>query len=253
MLLECRDLHVSVNGRDLVCSLDLTLSPGQLLAVLGPNGAGKTLLLHTLAGIRSAVRGELLVQGRALAAWPKRALAQQLALLPQNIEDPFPATVIETVLLGRHPHIPRWRWEDAADLALARAALASVGLHGYEQRDVFTLSGGERRRTAIAAVLAQTPSVFLMDEPTNHLDPSHQLETMELLRARADAGAAVMVTMHDPNLAARFADRALLIEAQGRWSCGPIESTLSAANLSRLFATRFQSVDQQGRRLFFQS
>jgi iron complex transport system ATP-binding protein len=253
MLLECRGLNVTVEGRDLVRGLDLELASGQLLAVLGPNGAGKTLLLHTLAGIRPAAGGEVRVQGRPLPAWPKRELARQLALLPQNVEDPFPATVIETVLLGRHPHISRWRWEDAGDLALARAALESVGLHGYEQRDVFTLSGGERRRTAIAAVLAQTPAVFLMDEPTNHLDPSHQLETLQLLRARADAGAAVMVTIHDPNLAARFADRALLIESAGTWTCGAADGTLNAANLSRLFATQFESIEQDGRRLFFQA
>jgi iron complex transport system ATP-binding protein len=253
MLLECRGLSVTVEGRDLVRGLDLELAAGQLLAVLGPNGAGKTLLLHTLAGIRPAAGGEVKVQGRPLQAWPRRELARQLALLPQNVEDPFPATVIETVLLGRHPHISRWRWEEAADLALARDALESVGLHGYEQRDVFTLSGGERRRTAIAAVLAQAPAVFLMDEPTNHLDPSHQLETLQLLRARADAGAAVMVTIHDPNLAARFADRALLIESGGTWTCGPAGSTLSSANLSRLFATRFESIEHSGRRLFFQA
>lgn len=252
MLLECRGLEVSVEGRCLIRDLDLRLTPGQLLAVMGPNGAGKTLLLHTLAGIRPAAGGVVRMADRNLHAWPRRDLARQLALLPQNVEDPFPATVLETVLLGRHPHISRWRWETAQDLALARAALESVGLHGYEQRDVFTLSGGERRRTAIAAVLAQAPALFLMDEPTNHLDPSHQIEALELLRARADAGAGVIVTLHDPNLAARYSDRALLIEADGAWICGDSATTLSAGNLSRVFSTRFEGIDHGGRRLFFQ-
>lgn len=253
MLLECRALDVNVGGRHLIQHLDLTLGAGNLLAVLGPNGAGKTLLMHTLAGMRAASGGEILIRGLNLGGWQRRELACELALLPQNVEDPFPATVLETVLLGRHPHISRWRWESAEDVSVAMAAIDSVGLRGYEYRDVFTLSGGERRRAAIAAVFAQSPHIFLMDEPTNHLDPSHQLEVLKLLRERADAGAAVIVTIHDANLAARFADQALLIEPQGAWTCGSARQTINAENLSRLYCTDFGSVEQDGRRIFFQA
>ncbi len=253
MLLECRALDVSVSGRHLIQRLDLSVGAGHLLAVLGPNGAGKTLLMHTLAGMRPPAGGEILIGGRRIGLWHKRDLARTLALLPQNVEDPFPATVLETVLLGRHPHISRWRWENAEDVALARAAIESVGLQGYEERDVFTLSGGERRRAAIAAVFAQAPTVFLMDEPTNHLDPSHQLEALKLLRERADAGAAVIVTIHDANLAARFADQALLIEPRGAWTCGSASQTINEDNLSRLYSTRFQCVQRDGRRIFYQA
>jgi len=253
MLLECRRLAVSVRDRVLIQDLDLALQPGQMLAILGPNGAGKTLLMQTLAGIRVPTRGEVLVLGRKLRDWPTRELARQVALLPQNIEDPFPASVLETVLLGRHPHISRWKWEGPEDLRIARAALAAVGLANYEQREVFTLSGGERRRTAIAAALAQTPVLFLMDEPTNHLDPSHQVEALQLLRERAASGAGVLVSLHDPNLAARYADRVLLIEPHGRWKLGDTRVTLTAENLSALFETRFECLDSGGRRLFFQA
>jgi iron complex transport system ATP-binding protein len=253
MLLECRSLDVSVGDRQLIRGLDLSVGAGHLLAVLGPNGAGKTLLLHTLAGMRPPAGGEILIRGRNLLLWNKRDLAREMALLPQNVEDPFPATVLETVLLGRHPHISRWRWENAEDVALARAAIGSVGLQGYEERDVFTLSGGERRRAAIAAVFAQAPTIFLMDEPTNHLDPSHQLEALKLLRERADAGAAVIVTIHDANLAARFADQALLIEPRGDWTWGDSAQSINDDNLSRLYSTRFESVERDGRRIFFQA
>ncbi len=253
MLLECRSLDVSVGARQLIRGLDLSVGAGHLLAVLGPNGAGKTLLMHTLAGMRTPAGGEILIRGRNLLLWTKRDLAREMALLPQNVEDPFPATVLETVLLGRHPHISRWRWENAEDVALARAAIGSVGLQGYEERDVFTLSGGERRRAAIAAVFAQAPTIFLMDEPTNHLDPSHQLEALKLLRQRADAGAAVIVTIHDANLAARFADQALLIEPRGDWTWGDSAQTINDDNLSRLYSTRFESVERNGRRIFFQA
>ena len=233
-LFECRDISVCVGSRILVRGLNLQVSPGSVLAILGPNGSGKSLSLHTFAGLRSPKAGEVLISGRPIIGWSRRALAREMALLPQNIEDPFPASVIETVLLGRHPHIPRWQWESARDLAIASEALAAVGLAGYEDRDVLTLSGGERRRASLAAVLAQTPRLFLLDEPTNQLDPNHQLEALQLLRERADAGAAVVVTLHDPNLAARFADAALLIGKDGEWQSGPVADILNAQHLSAL-------------------
>jgi iron complex transport system ATP-binding protein len=252
-LLECRGIDVCVGSRTLVRGLDLQLGRGSVLAVLGPNGSGKSLSLHTLAGLRPPKAGALLISGRPLTDWPRRALARELALLPQNVEDPFPASVIETVLLGRHPHIARWQWESPRDLAIASDALVAVGLAGYEERDVLTLSGGERRRAALAAVLAQTPRIFLLDEPTNQLDPNHQLEALQLLRERADAGAAVIVTLHDPNLAERFADAALLIGKDGDWRCGRVADILNPQHLSALYDTRFEAAQIGGRRVFYQA
>jgi iron complex transport system ATP-binding protein len=252
-LFECRGIDVCVASRTLVRGLDLQVSRGSMLAILGPNGSGKSLSLHTFAGLRSPKAGQLLISGRPLTDWSRRALARELALLPQNVEDPFPATVMETVLLGRHPHIARWQWESAGDLAIASDALVAVGLAGYEERDVLTLSGGERRRAALAAVLAQTPRIFLLDEPTNQLDPNHQLEALQLLRERADGGAAVIVTLHDPNLAARFADAALLIGKDGDWQCGRVADILTAQHLSTLYDTQFEAAQIGGRRVFFQA
>jgi iron complex transport system ATP-binding protein len=252
-LFECRGIDISVGSRTLVRGLDLQVDCGSMLAVLGPNGSGKSLSLHTFAGLRAPKAGELMISGRPLRQWPRRALARELALLPQNVEDPFPASVIETVLLGRHPHIARWQWESARDLAIASEALLAVGLAGYEERDVLTLSGGERRRAALAAILAQTPRIFLLDEPTNQLDPNHQLEALQLLRERADEGAVVIVTLHDPNLAVRFADDVLLIGKDGNWQCGSVADILTAAHLSTLYDTRFEAAQIGGRRVFFQA
>jgi iron complex transport system ATP-binding protein len=252
-LLECRRIDIGIGSRTLVRQLELQVHSGAMLAILGPNGCGKSLSLHTFAGLRLAHAGEIQISGRPIAEWTRRSLARELALLPQNVEDPFPATVLETVLLGRHPHIARWQWESAFDVAIASKALAAVGLAGYEERDVITLSGGERRRAALAAVLAQTPRLYLLDEPTNQLDPNHQLEALQLLRGHADAGAAVVVTLHDPNLAARFADHVLLIGKDGHWRCGSVAEILTAQHLSQLYETRFEAVGIGGRRIFFQA
>ncbi len=112
------------------------------------------------------------------------------------------------------------------------------------------MSGGEQRRVAIAALLAQAPGVYLLDEPTNHLDPHHQLAVLNLFRALTRGGSTVIATLHDPTLAARFADRALLLFGDGRWNSGPASKTLTAESLSSLYLTPMMEVHQDGRRIF---
>ncbi len=158
--------------------------------------------------------------------------------------------MLDAVLVGRHPHVSLWNWESAADVEVARAALGDCDLAGLEERAIDTLSGGERRRVALAAVLAQDPDVLLLDEPQNHLDPHHQLDVLKLLRARADRGHAVIAALHDPALAARFADQVLLLFGDGRWAWGDTATTLTAAALSDMYRVAFEEVLVGGRRLF---
>jgi iron complex transport system ATP-binding protein len=250
VLLGCHGLDVAVPGRRLVASLDLEVRAGQLVCLLGANGAGKSLTLHTLAGLRPPAGGTVWLCGRPLGEWPRRERARRLGLLTQVSEDPFPGTVLDAVLVGRHPHVNLWQWESAADVDVARSALAACDLTGFEERAIDTLSGGERRRVALAAVLAQDPDVLLLDEPQNHLDPHHQLDVLKLLRARADRGRAVVVSLHDPSLAARFADRVLLLHGDGRWAEGDTASTLTAAVLGEMYRVAVTEVAVGGRRLF---
>jgi iron complex transport system ATP-binding protein len=248
--LECRAIDVEVAGRSLVRALDLDARGGEFIAVLGRNGVGKTLTLHTLAGLRATAGGNVLLDGRDIAEWPGRERARRIALLPQLTEDPFPTTVFETALIGRHPHLPFWQWEDASDFACARAALAAVGLEELSERSIDSLSGGERRRLDIATLIAQDAAVCLLDEPTNHLDPRHRNEMLALFRARADAGSVVIAALHDPTLAARSADRALLLFGDGRWRFGDAATILSDANLSELYDVPVGELAWRGRRVF---
>jgi iron complex transport system ATP-binding protein len=249
-LLAVCSLDVDIAGRRLVEGLTFAAHRGEFIAVLGENGVGKTLTLHTLAGLRPAAAGSIVVQGRDLRVWPRRTLARVLGLLAQSSEDPFPSSVLETALIGRHPHIDFWRWESEHDFGIARRALADVDLADREERTVETLSGGERRRLAIATVLTQAPQLYLLDEPTNHLDPHHQLDVLQLFRARADQGASVIATLHDATLAARFADHVLLLFGGGAWVYGSSASVLDTAHLTRLYRTSIHEVEFRGRRVF---
>lgn len=249
-ILECRDLGILVPGRTLVDSLQLSVTGGEFLAILGQNGAGKTLSLHTMAGLRRAATGTIQLHGAALTEMSRRQIARTLALLPQDTEDFFPATVLETVLAGRHPHIPALEWESASDRRIATDALAKVDMAALSERDIGTLSGGERRRVAIAQALTQRPELYLLDEPTNHLDPQHQLQIMGLFADAAAAGAAIITTLHDVNLAARFATRCLLLYGDGRWELGDTSQILSESRLSRLYSTPMEALPWRGHQLF---
>lgn len=249
-LLSCSQLDIAIAGRQLVRDLNLRVARGSVTCLLGCNGAGKTLTLHTLCGLRAPDRGDILIEQRQLIHWPRRLLAQHLGLLTQTTEDPFPSTVLETVLVGRHPHIDFWQWEDDNDRAIARAALAAMDLHDFESRDIATLSGGERRRVAIATLLTQNPDLMLLDEPINHLDPHHQLDTLRLLRARADAGHAVIMSLHDAGLAARFSDQALLLFGNGEWLCGSTAEILTEATITRLYDVPVREISWEGGRTF---
>lgn len=243
-------MRVSVPGRVLVDGLELSLERGEFVAVLGQNGTGKSLTLQTLAGLRRPDSGDVTLGSADVFRSRRQDVARQLALLPQTVEDIFPATVLDTALIGRHPHIPRMHWESAEDYAIANRALRVMGLDDLSGRDILTLSGGERRRLAIAQVLAQAPSVYLLDEPTNHLDPQHQLDAMHIFSREADRGAGVIAALHDVNLAVRFADRCLLLFGDGRWQLGLCDDVLNERGLSELFATPMETVDWRSHKLF---
>ena len=253
-LLAAHGLSVEIGGHRVVRGLDLDLMAGQRLAILGRNGAGKSTLLATLAGLRVPSAGQVELGGTACTALSAREAALRRAWLGQVQADPFGSTVLETALTGRHPHLGRWDWETTRDAQLARNALAAVGLAGLEQRQIHTLSGGERQRLAIATLLAQAAPLYLLDEPLAHLDLNHQMAVLELFAGAArDCGAGVVIVLHDPALAHRFCDRALLIDGNGNCELGAVDTVLTAEKLSALYGYPLRQIGDGGRRSFVPS
>ncbi|HEX7964283.1 MAG TPA: ABC transporter ATP-binding protein [Gammaproteobacteria bacterium] len=249
--LQARGLTVEIAGKQVCRGLDFSLAAGECIGLLGGNGVGKTTLLHTLAGLRVPAAGEVLLDGAPLTGQPRRRVAQKLGLLMQQPEDSLPATVLETALIGRHPHLDFWRWESHRDVAIARRALKSAGLEGLEQRAQTALSGGERRRLDIATVLTQDPQVFLLDEPAHQLDLQHQMALLGLLRRLAgNEGRAVLMSLHDINLAARFCSGILMLFGGGEALFDSSERALTAENLTRLYRTPVTALPWAGGRAF---
>jgi iron complex transport system ATP-binding protein len=252
VLLETVRLRVEVPDRVLVDGLDSSVRAGEFIALLGGNGTGKSLLLRTLAGLRAPAGGAVRLGGRDIHSLARREIAVRLGFLPQDPDATPQGLLTETVALGRFAHLGVWEMPDAADARRVAQALSDVGLEALAQRELGTLSGGEQRRAAVARLLVQAPSIYLLDEPTNHLDPAQQLGILERLRLLTRGGAAVIASLHEPNLALRFADRACLLSGQGDVElvdCAALEpghlGRLYGLNYSetRLGAQRFMAPD----------
>jgi len=250
-LLQAKSLTISIAGKPICNELNIKMQRGECWAILGSNGAGKTTLLHTFAGLRAADKGQINFSGKLLEHWPRKLLSQKLGLLLQDSNDIFPSTVLETVMIGRHPHLKFWEMESQSDFELARKALADVSLEDVQHRQVNTLSGGERRRLAIATLLVQNPELFLLDEPTNHLDMRYQITLLEMLIARAKSkdGTLCMV-LHDANLARRFCTHIMLMISPDDIVTGKIEDVLTEDNLARLYQFPIKSVETESGRVF---
>lgn len=248
--LHTRDLIINVPSRSDGFSLNMSIEPGQVWGVLGPNGAGKTTLLHTLAGLLPARSGQVMLNDIPLVDLKRRAIARQLGLVFQERQDSFPATVLETALIGRHPWLSPWQSEQATDLQRAQQALATMDVDHLSERLLSTLSGGERQRVAIATLMTQDPNIWLLDEPTNHLDLHHQVKVMSLLRDQATLNKTVFMCLHDLNLAARWCSHILLLYTNGDACWGEAKTMLQPSALEQLYSQKLITVEVDGAPVF---
>lgn len=250
-LLDALDLGLSAGARTLIRRLQLDVREGEFWCVLGPNGSGKSTLLRTLAGLRLADEGEVRLEGRPMRDWSPLSAARRRAILLQGQSYAFSARVVDSVLLGRHPHLGRFGWPGVQDKACVQAAMQCMDIAHLARRDVMSLSGGERQRVAVAAVLAQDPRLFLLDEPTTHLDLVHQVALFRHLSAAATgAGRAAVIATHEYNLAARFSTHALLLYGDGRTHAGSASEVLRAERLSDVFGFALEECSDASHRAF---
>ncbi|MEZ5938073.1 MAG: ABC transporter ATP-binding protein [Hyphomonadaceae bacterium] len=238
MTLEARGISVRLSDREIVSGAGLELRPGELVGLIGPNGAGKSTLLRAMLGLIERAAGETLLDGDDFLARPARERARRVAFLPQDRKVEWRLSSHDIVMLGRYPHHSGFGGAGAEDRRAVDRALEAVDAGHLRDRPVAVLSGGERTRVLLARALAVESAYQLTDEPIAALDPYHQLHVMEILRDLADRGAGVLVVMHDLALAARFADRLILMN-DGKIVCaGPPADVLTAERLAEVYGIR---------------
>ena len=228
-------------GKEVVRDLSLELAPGGAIALLGPNGAGKSTLLGVAAGRLKPSSGRIELDGRPLAGMDPRARARQIALLPQFERLPFNYSCLELVLLGRAPHVPILAQPGPEDEKRALAALERLGLGGFADRPIDSLSGGEVQLARLARCLAQEAEYFLLDEPGSMLDPANARLVADALRSLAGAGKGVLFSTHDAAFAAHAAETALLLREGGCLAQGPARAVLVPELLEAAFGLPFVS------------
>lgn len=223
MTFETRSLvvHYAKADRPALNGVSMQVPEGIFYAVLGPNGSGKSTLMRALMGIVSPVSGEALVGGRGARSWSRRQLAQEVGAVSQAEHLAFPLSVTDFVGMGRYPRLGPLKPQGREDGRAVESALDQCDVLSLAARDMLTLSGGELQRVRIARALAQEPRCLVLDEPTASLDIRHEMSIFQLLREAADRGMTVLLITHHLNLAARFADRFLLLDrgevaAEGR-------------------------------------
>jgi iron complex transport system ATP-binding protein len=236
-------------GQKILCrDLNFTIAAGDFLGILGPNGSGKTTLLQTLCGELAPRAGNIFLNNTPLTALSAKEIARAIGMLFQDSSHAFPQTVYDYCLAARYPHHHFFASPSSKDNAeIVSHALQLFELNALAGKNIQQLSGGEKRRVELAALFVQAPLFYLLDEPANHLDLPHQLRAMHYLKELADTNHAVVTTLHDVNLAARYCSKILMINGDGRAAIGTRQEMLTTELLSDLYqhpVTAIHSHDQ---------
>ena len=246
--IEAKEVRFSYGKNEILHGVDFAAERGQLIAVLGPNGAGKSTLFRCLLGLYGSYRGSITIDGREVKTLQPREIAAKVAYIPQTHTPTFHYTVLEMVLMGTTHRVRGLHSPGEKELAIARGALAQVGIADMERRSYGRLSGGEQQLVLIARALAQQTELLIMDEPTSSLDYGNQLRVMQRIRELARQGYTILLSSHNPQQALLFADRILALHEGVICADGAPEEVITAELLETLYGIKTRlTVFEEGR------
>jgi iron complex transport system ATP-binding protein len=239
--LDARNISYAYGDNAVLRDVSLALEPGKFYGLIGPNGSGKTTLLDLLIANRQPSTGSIALQGRELGSYSRQELARQMALIPQEFDLGFDFRVSEIVLMGRHPHIPRFASPGPDDLAVSQEAMVALEVDHLGDRLITALSGGEKQRVVAARALAQNTPLLIMDEATANLDIQHTIQIFQVVRRKVEEGGIVLAAIHDLNLAAAFCDEIFLLKEGRLHAAGTPGEILVPATIDQVFAINCQA------------
>lgn len=244
-LLQVIDSTITVNNKIICSQFNFALQPGETWGVLGPNGSGKTTFLHALAGLHPLANGHILLGNEKLTQLSIRNIAKSCGILFQQPNMSFPQNVRDYCSAGRFPHLTFLKKETAHDHDVIMQALRLVELDHRIHDCITTLSGGEKKRLAIATLLTQQPAIYLLDEPANHLDVRHQVKMLNHFKMLTQTrSAAAVMALHDLNQAEQYCDHILMLYPDGKIQCGVTREMLTSANIFNLYQHPMTSLSQ---------
>jgi iron complex transport system ATP-binding protein len=244
--LEVKNVNFRYASVPILKDVCVELVGSEMLGVVGPNGAGKSTLLRCIDRILSPQEGCILLDGRDIKDMHLIELAKKMAYIPQSATQVFPATVFDTVLMGRRPHIG-WRSSEE-DIEKVLETLKLLNLEDLAMRDIKSLSGGQQQKIFIACALAQEPDVLLLDEPTSNLDIRHQLEVLDIIKSVVvGKGISAIMAIHDLNLAARYTDRIIMMNGGHIYAAGEPSAVLTPENINQAYGVEVEVINHNGR------
>ena len=238
MSIVCSGLDFSYDDRPILSSVDLKVGEGEFCVLLGRNGSGKTTLIYCLAGLLTPQKGSIQIDGLDLAGAARRDIARRVSLVPQEHVDIFPFRVLDVVVMGRTAALGFAQRPRPEDYRAARRILTELDALDLAGRNFNRISGGERRIALLARAMLQAQGGLLLDEPTNHLDFNNQYRLLEIIKQLCrKKGTSVVASLHDPNLAARFADTVVMLDGGRVLASGAVEEVMTEEMVSRLYRT----------------
>lgn len=233
-------LSYAYDGTNVLSNISFEIEEKSFFTIIGPNGSGKSTLMKIMANILRSRTGRVIVSGKNIAEYSRRAFSRHTAYVPQSVSDQFPFTVEEIVSLGRSPHQGFLGMYSESDKQKVSAAMETTRISSLGDRRIDQVSGGERQRVFLARAICQEPDILLLDEPASALDLAHQVQLMDLLeQLKQTTGITIVMVSHDINLAAMYANAMVLIKNGEVLCSGPPESVLEPDILKSAFGCRF--------------